>query len=156
MIQTLRGWIALHLFVAAALVFLVAVSVARIAEQLDNKPVFVLLEKPQVLTPYVNPGGRVQVAWRGYYRRACAGLRYTRWIGHYENGEERIYKLAEVPASAVERTKEAEHVFTWALPAWLGPGVYFWRSIELADCGSGVVHRNELYDAWFEVVDPRR
>lgn len=121
---------------------------------LDDKPVFILTENPTVLTPYIRVGDELRVEWRGHYRKACDNLRYTRWIGLFDPAGNVIeLKKREVPASSSVKTEPSTFVFSWTINYPLKPGVYFWRSIEIADCGRGVVHRNWLDDAWFEIVD---
>lgn len=127
----------------------------RVSETLDSAPVYIVSEEPVVLTPYLHAGDTVTVRWWGRYRRKCPGLMYTRWLGRYEDGEEHLLKFPNVPSSSSEATEYGTSIFSWRLPKDLEPGVYFWRSEEIAVCRFGVIHRNHLDDAWFEVLDPR-
>lgn len=145
----------MHLCAAVLLAYVSFDVAVRQFEKYDSEPVYYMLREPEVLTTAVPRGGTVVVEWEGYYRKACPDLQYTRWLGRYVAGKEVIDKSAGgvVPASSAEVTNAAISWFSWTIPVGVPPGLYFWRSIEIAECVPGVVHRNHLDDAWFEIVD---
>lgn len=145
--------IAASLLVLTACFYTISSLVTTHVAQMDSAPVFVTTEEPVVLTPYVHIGDEVRVLWSGYYRKACASLQYTRWVGLYDS-DGRVVELKKpnVQSSSSVETEPGEFVFSWVITYPLKPGVYFWRSIEIAECTPGVIITNHLDDAWFEIV----
>lgn len=146
------AWWILHIGIALTVGYSAVLLTHDLLAKRDNKPVYVVKREPVVLTPYINPGDVVAVEWIGRYRKACGNLEYTRWLCRFVDGAERCEKFPRVQSSSERETKISRSVFEWRIPHWVDPGIYFWRSIEIAECDPGVAHRNHLDDAYFEVI----